>query len=71
MESKDILTVLGENPSRREILAHWDPEALGRAHRKAESLHVDMGTDPVLRCMDNVGNDRRPAQPGGISLHRQ
>lgn len=26
MESKDILTVLGENPSRREILAHWDPE---------------------------------------------
>ena len=26
MKSKDILTVLGENPSRREILAHWDPE---------------------------------------------
>ena len=26
MESKDILAVLGENPSRRDILAHWDPE---------------------------------------------
>ena len=26
MESKDILAVLGENPSRRDILAHWNPE---------------------------------------------
>ena len=26
MESKDILAVLGENPSRRDILTHWDPE---------------------------------------------
>ena len=26
MASKDILAALGENPSRREILAHWDPE---------------------------------------------
>lgn len=26
MENKDILATLGENPSRRDILAHWDPE---------------------------------------------
>ena len=26
MENKDILAVLGENPTRREILEHWDPE---------------------------------------------
>ena len=26
MESKDVLASLGETPSRREILAHWDPE---------------------------------------------
>ena len=26
MENKDILATLGENPSRRDILAHWEPE---------------------------------------------
>ena len=26
MESKDTLAALGENPSRRDILTHWDPE---------------------------------------------
>ena len=26
MESKELLATLGENPSRRDILAHWDPE---------------------------------------------
>ena len=26
MENEDILATLGENPSRREILAHWAPE---------------------------------------------
>lgn len=78
MESKDILTVLGENPSRREILAHWDPENEVFWKRWGEriakqNLYTSTWalTLSVLRCMDNVGNDRRPAQPGGISLHRQ
>ena len=26
MENKDILAVLGDNPTRREIREHWDPE---------------------------------------------
>ena len=26
MESKELLATLGENPSRKDILAHWDPE---------------------------------------------
>ena len=26
MASQDTLAALGENPSRRDILAHWDPE---------------------------------------------
>ena len=26
MENKDILATLGENPSRRDIVAHWEPE---------------------------------------------
>ena len=26
MADDNILKILGENPSRKEILAHWDPE---------------------------------------------
>ena len=26
MADNDVLHVLGDNPSRKEILAHWEPE---------------------------------------------
>ena len=43
-------------------------ETMGGTYRQTESLHLDMGTDPRIRGVDDVGDDRRPAQPDRLSL---